>query len=254
MTYRRQQARRATAVVLASLMAALFLIGAKPAAAQTVTDPYGGGGVTVVVQIRPGMKINVIVTTPGEKVRVSACIAPNRIVNISLNPGTTQNPGRPCPRPGGGNGNGNALGVPAKMQLIGLASLKPQDALLQATTATTTAPLPVCAFNRPTEAGPPSTTTGGVIATEPTDSNGCLDTFVTVPNRPPGYYEVCAAAAGAETVCTVLRIVSKSSRASEAGRGFARTGLDFLPWVLGALAAIIAGRTMLRRSRRSVRS
>jgi hypothetical protein len=42
--------------------------------------------------------------------------------------------------------------------------------------------------------------------------------------------------------------------AAEFGRGFARTGLNLLPWLIAALVCIVVGRELRRRARRPTRA
>ena len=234
--------RRLLPAVLIAAAAMLVMVPA--ATAQNVNDPYTGGGVSVGVQVSPtpGIFLSVGSAKPGDRIRISACaLQKNSLVRITLNPGNRSNQGHPCPKR-----NGNALGVAgqtARIQPIGLAPVASQVVQFQ----TTTTPAP-CPFDHPTDALAPDTTAGGAIAATNADDLGCADTWVTVPDRPAGDYEVCAVSTGVQPACAVLQIISASSAAG-GGQGFARTGLELLPFVIAALLAIYIGRQLMRRSR-----
>ena len=234
------RARRAPVLVVAALTLMGLLAVGRPAAAQT--DPYTGGGVTVEVQVSPSISINITITGPNQRVRFQGCnFRPNALLRLTLNPGTLQNPGTPCPGAIIPNTNStNALADVSQLQLIGAARVPLQQVQLQTTTK------PRCPYNNPGEALAPDRTSDGTIALTNADQQGCVDTWLTVPNRPPGSYQLCAASAGAETVCAVLRLTGAES---VTGRGFARTGIIILPLVIGALAAIFVGRRLTQRGK-----
>lgn len=236
-------------IALAVSVVAMFGMFAVATPAKAQNDPYTGGGVQVEVQIQPGVFISVTVAVPGQRIRIQGCLfRRGALVRVTLNLGSNQSQGRACPRRGG-----NALGEPVNMQLIGVAPTATQRVLLQTTTSTT---VPPCAFDHPNDAGPPDTSSDGGFAASNAGDDGCLDTFVTVPDKPPGQYELCTVSPGVQTVCAVVQIASSSKVLGNSffsAKGFARTGIYVIPLVLLGLAAIIIGRTMVRRSRRDAR-
>lgn len=237
-------------VVLLAGIASIAFVAARASAQSPITDPYTGAGVSsgAQTQVPPNMSISVTSAVPGQRVRIQACLlAASSGVRITLNPGTQANQGTPCP---GATIGGTALPKLGRMQLIGVASSPLQNVLLQ--TGTTSAP---CPFDHPVDALPADTTANGTIGLTSADKAGCVDTFVTVPDRPPGAYQLCAVPAGAQTVCSVIRIASATSPASGGtggtkvlGEGFARTGLELLPFLVIAVLAIVFGRALVRRS------
>ena len=156
---------------------------------------------------------------------MSGCnFLPLQFLRVTINPGTAQNPGNPC------------AGAPIPNQGA------PGTAVAPAGNS--------CSWTNPGESDPPDTTAGGGFASGRADQQGCYDRMVTIPsNLSPGDYEVCGVTTGLETVCATLRLVNSGS--GVAGTGFARTGLDLLPWVIGALLAIAVGRYLVKRGRRS---
>jgi hypothetical protein len=219
---------RSIAVVIVAVLAA-STAGMTSARAQS--DPYTEGEPNTSGSVRPGLSIDVTEANVGDEVRIQGCgFQPGAFVRITLNPGTAQNPGTPCP-----------------------------GAIRSGTAAQQ------CPFTNPGQAGPPDTTAGGGIAGTVADANGCVDVLVRVPDRSPGSYEVCTVSAGVETVCAALRIKGAGvfgqvfgrggsdgdgTSGRDTSRGLARTGLMILPLLLLALIAILVGRWLLQRSRR----
>jgi hypothetical protein len=212
----------------------------------TTTAPYPGSAPTVPAPGgRPSIALNVTSAVPGQRVRVTGCdFDPAAFIRITLNPGNSAGGGTACP------------GAPAQQ---GLGSQPFQNVLSSAGHAPASvsrfelvAQDAVCPFNHTTNAALPDTTSGGGIASTTADNDGCVDAFVTVPaNLAAGSYQLCAIPVGQEAACANIKLTVAGS---DRGRSFARTGFVLLPLLLGALAAIIIGRTLVRRDRRSRRN
>lgn len=240
--------RRRMALVALMVTTAVSIVGAPSALAQTTTlppvlDPYTGGTIPGVPGgVEPGLAINVSVAVPGQEVRIQGCLfVPDTFIRITINPGDEDDSGTPCP------GAESAASAPQPVDLAGVGGIR--QMLEFEPIAQTTTTVRNCPYNNPGKASPPDTTAGGAIASTRAMADGCVDTLVTIPrNLSAGSYELCAVPVGQQSACAVIRIAS-SSRV--AGRGFARTGLMVLPWVLGAVAAVAIGRVLTRRARRT---
>ena len=235
-----RQRHRWVVVVVAT---AALVMTALSGDASAQTDPYTGGGVTTGAggTVRASLSLNDTTTMPGDPVRVSGCnFAANQFVRFTINPGTAQNPGNPCagaPAP-----NQSALGDASVQRAATGGALVERVRFEQLAQAASP-----CRFTSAGSAGPPDSTAGGGFASTRADAQGCVDTWVTVPtNLSGGNYQVCASSTGLETVCATLTLGGGTINS----RGFARTGLDLLPWVIGALLAIAVGRYLVMRSRR----
>jgi hypothetical protein len=117
---------------------------------------------------------------------------------------------------------------------------------------------PPCPFDHPSKADPPDTTSGGGLASTRADNEGCVDTLVTIPaSLSAGTYLLCALATGQPAACAEIQVSAAGSSVAlpgggsipTSGRGFARTGLELLPWLLAGTAAILVGRELVRRGR-----
>jgi len=212
-------------------------------AAVAQTDPYTGNSVpgngpTVsgAGSTRPSLSINVLETEPGKQVLISGCgFTPGQFLRITLNPGTTANPGVPC------------VNAPVPVQRASAGSGAGLEHLRFESLAQTGAE---CTFQTKVNADPPDTTSGGGIGSTHADAKGCVAVWQTIPkDLKAGSYELCGAATGLETVCAVLKLTAVEG--TVASRGLARTGLTPLPWVIAALIAIVVGREFVKRSRRS---
>ena len=226
---------------LIAALAGVLLAIAGTTVASAQTDPYTDDSVpTPPVIGAPTITINVTVTTPGQRVRVQGCnFTPGTFIRMTLNPGTTQTNGAPCA------GAQTALSAPQEAQLAGTGGVRQLLHFEQLAQTSTTAR---CPYDHPFDAAAPDTTAGGGLASTRAESDGCVDVWVTIPrDLSPGSYEMCAVTVGQPAACAVLKLVGADKAI---GRGFARTGLMLLPWVLGAIAAIAVGRYLATRSRK----
>jgi hypothetical protein len=233
------QRQRLVVVVIAT---ATLLMTALSGGASAQTDPYTGGGVNGGgVTVSATISLNDTDTMPGDPVRVSGCNFPaNQFVRFTINPGTFQNPGAPCA--GAPIPNQSALGEAAVERAAAGGAIVERlrfEPLGQVANS--------CRFANAGSAGAPDTAAGGGFASTRADGQGCVDTWITVPSKlSAGNYQVCASSTGLQTVCATLRLGGGTTNS----RGLARTGLDLLPWVIGALLAIVVGRYLVKRSRR----
>jgi hypothetical protein len=239
--------RRLTVATLAVTAVAMTALSG---VATAQTDPYTGGsvpgggtGVGSAGVGRPSLSINVLETKPGKQVLLTGCgFGANQFLRITLNPGTTANAGTPC------------LNSPVPVQsALGTQSIQ-RAAVGGGIQRIRFEPLAQvgaeCTFANKVNADPPDTTSGGGIGSTRADAKGCVAVWQTIPaDLKPGNYELCGVATGLETVCAVLKL--SAVEGSVTSRGFARTGLDLLPWLVGALLAIAVGREFVKRSRRS---
>jgi hypothetical protein len=212
-----------------ALLAFLFLSAAPvPANAQAVCDPYTGCNTTTSTSPRPRpvIIIDVRVTAAGQVIRVRVCGYPPGItVKITINGivvaqvVTSTNPPKDC-SPGSFASSGRGSSAGPILALVG--------------------PLGRALASSPHR-----------ISAQATPSNAYGEASVAVPSLPPGTYLVCGEAAGFETPCTPLTVVSAGTTGG--GGPLAFTGFHIAELAAAGLAAIAVGRVLLRKNRRRMR-